>query len=362
MEINGMPSLLRRSLTVAIYLGFILLMSGLMIQIIRHRQSRRAEVMEMTHDLGVVFPGVVLTHSFNIRNEFDEDLRILSAESSCRCTTAVPSKRLLRPSEVTTISLTYEPKDMVGPLRAETVVAARAGRASKLYRLVLRATSKEVIGFPDYSYTLPLGVFALDDNPKRASFTINRGSHPLRWDALRCQSEDADITASAAPIGDGKWRVEIQLHGQEWLGSLLRHVDFLFYDHGRRTDYILRKPVVARITGPVTATPHTLYLGPMSGGRTLEKVITVQSVDRDAKDAVEVVAAEASDPGFAACTVGQERNRVKILFRTANKSGRLSGHIIVTVKLDETTYRIRIEYLAIVSESAKERSDDVASS
>lgn len=68
-----------------------------------------AAIFPQTQDLGTVIYGDVATTKFQLVNFTPESLTITRVSTSCGCTKAEVSEKLLQPSESTTISVSFDP-------------------------------------------------------------------------------------------------------------------------------------------------------------------------------------------------------------------------------------------------------------
>jgi hypothetical protein len=63
---------------------------------------------ETVHDFGTVVQGATVRHSFPFRNAGNADLEITSVTTSCGCTAALASDRVLRPSKTGRVNVTFD--------------------------------------------------------------------------------------------------------------------------------------------------------------------------------------------------------------------------------------------------------------
>jgi len=81
----------------------------------------RAEVVETTHDFGVIFEDQSLTHTFLVRNSGDAPLRIKDIDPDCACT-AGDYDRLIPPGGQGRITLTIAPYSVLRQFAKHTRV------------------------------------------------------------------------------------------------------------------------------------------------------------------------------------------------------------------------------------------------
>lgn len=68
-------------------------------------------------NFGLVDAGVVLKHSFILKNETAKILKIESVQSSCGCTVSEAQKKVLAPEESTAIDVAFNSKGYSGPVQ-----------------------------------------------------------------------------------------------------------------------------------------------------------------------------------------------------------------------------------------------------
>ena len=68
-----------------------------------------------TWDFGRVEKGAVLRHAFNLKNESNKILNILSVSTSCGCTASEVKKKKLAPKENTLIEVSFKTRGYSGP-------------------------------------------------------------------------------------------------------------------------------------------------------------------------------------------------------------------------------------------------------
>ncbi|MBU1100868.1 MAG: DUF1573 domain-containing protein [Bacteroidetes bacterium] len=70
-------------------------------------KAPKLEVPNMTHDFGDLTEGVIVSHSFTIKNIGNDVLTIERVKASCGCTAAQPTKNNLQPGDSTEIKVTF---------------------------------------------------------------------------------------------------------------------------------------------------------------------------------------------------------------------------------------------------------------
>lgn len=98
------------------------------------------------HDFGCVTPDRVdLAHTFELRNEGDEPVEILSVASGCGCLAAEPAHHIIPPGAATKLTVRLNPAGRRGPLTREVVVHTTDPRQRALH-LSVRADIQAMWG------------------------------------------------------------------------------------------------------------------------------------------------------------------------------------------------------------------------
>jgi hypothetical protein len=88
---------------------------------------------EIQFDFGSVKEGDVLTHSFQLVNEGTDDLNILDVKTSCGCTAALPSTKVLKPKETGSVAVEFNTANRSGKVvRTITVTTDDPETPSKI--------------------------------------------------------------------------------------------------------------------------------------------------------------------------------------------------------------------------------------
>ena len=90
-------------------------------------KSKPGPVMEIEpkeHDFGGVKQDQKLVHEFTVNNVGTEDLEIRRISTSCGCTAAIITKRIVKPGESTTLEVVLETRKYKGVIDKSVSVAS----------------------------------------------------------------------------------------------------------------------------------------------------------------------------------------------------------------------------------------------
>jgi hypothetical protein len=126
-------------------------------------------------------------------------------------------------------------------------------------------------------------------------------------------------------------------------------VTFRFIRHGIVLPETVVKQACVEILGPDTASPSSLLLL-AAAGEHVRKKIAITSRIHGSNTAPPKVTGVLSGSGnvFATWANDPQQSNVTIDYKTPAKSGIDRGEIIVTVSDHETSYKIKVSYLAII--------------
>jgi hypothetical protein len=101
-------------------------------------------VPESQFDFGSAKEGDVLTHSFQLVNEGTDDLNILDVKTSCGCTAALPSTKVLKPKESGSVSVEFNTANRSGKVvRTITVTTDDPETPSKVLTISADIAKRE---------------------------------------------------------------------------------------------------------------------------------------------------------------------------------------------------------------------------
>lgn len=96
----------------------------------------RIQVDETVHDFGVVREGQPAVHVFLIRNTGDQDLEIRNVRTSCGCTAALLSDRVVPPGGEARLKVTYRTRGRPGPFRKTVTLFTNDPKVSTVQLLI----------------------------------------------------------------------------------------------------------------------------------------------------------------------------------------------------------------------------------
>ncbi len=102
------------SVTALVRVSIVTLMACFCASDVSAQESARKMFNALEHNFGAVARGAKAEYRFKITNLYEEDVHILSVESSCGCTTPEITKRTLKTFEKSEIVATYNTRAFLG--------------------------------------------------------------------------------------------------------------------------------------------------------------------------------------------------------------------------------------------------------
>ena len=103
----------------------------------------KIQVDQTLHDFGEVQEGQAAVHIFHIRNVGDKDLEIRNVRTSCGCTAALLSDRVIPPGGETQLKVTYRTRGRPGPFRKSVTLFTNDPEAPT-FQLLIKGVVKAV--------------------------------------------------------------------------------------------------------------------------------------------------------------------------------------------------------------------------
>jgi hypothetical protein len=93
------------------------------------------EIVPESHDFGRAQQNQKLVKEFEIKNVGTEDLILGRISTSCGCTAALTSKKIVKPGETTPLKVTFETRRYKGPVQRSVSIASNDPRRVRTLRV-----------------------------------------------------------------------------------------------------------------------------------------------------------------------------------------------------------------------------------
>lgn len=317
-------------------------------------QPGAAIVENIEYQFPPALPGRVVTHAFVIRNQWDGVLRFTKFQPTCICTRGELGKTVLYPGQATRLRLSVNPSPyQVGQELGAILRGQINGRlVAWCYSLSVRAAYP--LHIPRNAIPLRLGVVDMGQQPiALRPLAISRRILPMQWNHLTCRSDDRGSQAKLRRVGEGHWFLYVSYKPVKFLGQIVSHIIFTFWNNDTAQNYQMSLPVEVDARGPLCLSTYAVLLGPVRSGAQTTSRISILPANAAEKLPIKVLGVIYSNPrGFSDRVTGTPERPVVTTFYTAGKSsGDATGQMTISVGYAGRNYALRVAYLAVVPQS-----------
>lgn len=285
-----------------------------------------------SHDFGTVARGAQLYHRFTITNIYAVPMQILDIKSSCGCTTATPSTKLLQPREVGSIDVVMDGKKFTGHKAIRINVTVGPEYTSTAELKVTANSRADVVFNPGQ---VNFGVVSAGDTPTQAIEVEYAGVYAWKVEGVDVNGApyDAALEEWYRKPGQVGYRVRFTLKADAPPGALKHEV---FLKTNEPSSKLVPLLVEANVQATLSVNPDTVLLMP-----TQSKKVVV----RGAK-AFRVLAVEGLDEGLVVTTpLPTEAKAVHLLeFRCdAAKPGTVRRNLLIKTDAQSQPAKLTVE-------------------
>lgn len=290
-------------------------------------------LVEPVKDFGTVAKGQMLDWSFEIKNTGTGDLEIKSANPSCGCTVAEFTK-VIKPGEKGKVVAHVDTTNFSGPI-AKSVTIQSNDPDTPTSQVTIHATVKPYVeaypaGFLRYTIlqgeqqTQSVTLYSEDEAP----FEILSVEAPGEWVKVDYKkiSNEAE-RAAAGRKGQNQYKVDVTLGADAPVGPLMDKI--LFKTNSKfQPEYRLSLSGVVRPTYIVA--PTVVNFGEVASNGGAEKVVTIQSNNRQKMEAFKVSTVDSDVEGIIAeAKATQQPGIYEVLVKVAStaKPGEFNGKL-----------------------------------
>ncbi len=279
---------------------------------------------EPVHDFGQVEQGDLVTHLFKFTNQGQGDLRIERVKTSCGCTAAVVSSKVIPPGGEGAISATFDTSRFFGE-KAKTIAVYSNDPTQSMTTLTLQGEiAVEVAAIPSQLYLgrVPKGqkivkeVEILYNADKDLDITKVENSYP----AVSVQVEELEKNGKK-----GK-RLVVTLTEGVPLGRLNDQITVTTTSEKRPT---LTIPVFGSIEGDLLVLPPQVSFGTLRKGETKVKKVSIQNRGPDPVKILRIQPPSASITTKLTTVKEGEEYRLAVRVEKAPAIGRVQGEVLV---------------------------------
>jgi len=201
------------------------------------------QVTQDVIDWGDIYSGEQKDGVFVLHNSGDTPLVINKVRSSCGCTAALVSEKIIQPGDEANLRVHFNSKHFQGQVVKRVVVMSNDPQQQQR-QFTLRANIlSELVAEPMY---LSLGAIQIGDQVVRTLILENKSDIPVQLNAVRSTSRHIRLDGVPAQLQPGeKISVQLTVTGPDSAGSTIN--GYILIDATGHTRTQMRLPVVARV-------------------------------------------------------------------------------------------------------------------
>lgn len=304
-----------------------------------HAQDWAAKMFEKpSHDFGVVATASDTSYRLKLKNIYQEDVRIESVETSCGCTSATPSTKLLKSGEEGYIEVKMDTVKFKH--RKDSAVTVR-------------------FSYPSFAEVrIPITAYIRTDvviNPGAAQFgNVPQGEAVEKtleveyagrpdWQIKEIKSPREYIDAEAVEVkrggGYATYKVKVTLKGDAPIGRIREELLMITNDaNSPRVPLLLE----ARVQNDFTIAPEIVALNKLSAGTSKDLQLVISRISGTFK--VTGVACESGYEGLSVM-LPPAPNKVQVVrmkLKAPANPGDVEDHLLISIEGLEDPLRVRM--------------------
>lgn len=275
-----------------------------------------------THDFGTLAKGSKAVYRFQLKNLYEEDLRILSVKSSCGCTTPRISKRNLKTFETAEIVADFNTRDFQGHKSATLTVMLECVSHAEVQLRVTGFIRSDVVTQPgaiDFG-TLDQG------QPAVQRLQVSYAGRDT-WKILDVRTADPWYEVEMKETARGQGRVAYDLLVRMTADAPIGYVnDRLILVTNDAKSREIPVDMRGRVASDITISPQKLFIGVVRPGQQVTKNLVVRG-----KTPFRILDVKCSDDCFR-IEPSKESKRVhlvKVAFTAGDRAGRVAEKISI---------------------------------
>jgi hypothetical protein len=225
-----------------------------------------------THDFGSVPRGAQLFHRFSMTNIYAVPLQIIDVRTSCGCSTATPSTKLLQPREVGSIDVTMDGRRFTGPKSIRVSVTVGPEYTSTA-ELTVTANSRADVVFNPGQVTF--GAVPKGGTPSQVIDVEYAGTLDWRVTGVLTNGAPFDVTLEELYRRPGQvgYRARFTLQNKAPVGPLKQEVFLQTNDPASQLVPVL---VEATVQAALTVSPDPVRVPELAVGQELTQKVMVR--------------------------------------------------------------------------------------
>jgi len=309
-------------------------------------QDWAAKMFQVTeHDFGTVARGSKAEFDFSLSNLYRDDVHIVTAYSSCGCTSVDVTRPTLKSWEEGAIRAVFNTPTFTGTRSATITVIIDKPMPAEVLLHVRGVIRGDVVFEPG---SVELGDVDQGTEVEKTVRVSRSGWDD--WQISDVKSSNPHVSAKVLNLShQNGWTtadLSVKLDKEAPEGYLQDHL-MLMTSEGQGVQMPLE--IGGRVVSKLTVSPATLFMGVVQPGQTVTKSLVVKG-SRPFK----LLSVACDDKAFRIATLGSEANLIHVVpvtFVAGNTEGKVTKMIRITTDLDQSTPEVSA-YAVVSSQTA----------
>ena len=231
-------------------------------------KKAKIQFQEDFFDFGKIEQQVTVEHIFKFKNTGDADLRIDHLKSSCSCTAALISSKVIPPGENGEIKVAFSSKSFQGKVKRTVLVFSNDPDSGK-YTLNIKANVQAFLeANPKY---IDFGSLKNGETVSRGFAVKNLTNEPVTIKEVKIDIKDIKVGEFEKEINPNEEiTINLTLTSSSSPGNFFGNIEIATAQH---SDKKLVIAATGKILGDIILTPDNIYFGVVKkGGKSEQKI------------------------------------------------------------------------------------------
>ena len=237
----------------------------------------RKMLTEFEHDFGTLAKNEFAEHRFEIKNVFNEDIRIQQVKTSCACTDVTLLKNYLKKGESTELVAVFNTQRFVGQKQA-TVTLILAPPYSGEVQLTVRGNIRSDVMFEPGSIDFGSVTQQSIANKTARRVSITKFNNP-NWQIIDVKSTFSDVGVTLSkPVRFGnqvKYDMDIRIKESAPAGYVQGELIIVAQEFGRNSEIPIK--FSAKVASALQISPDILTISTAESGAVIEKKVVIKA-------------------------------------------------------------------------------------
>lgn len=237
-------------------------------------------------DVGKVRGNELRKFEFVLSNPTSEDITVVGIKTSCACTNVeLQGSKKLVPGAKGTVTGDVNFGGALGNYETKVAITAQSTNG-KSEEVTIPVRGKVIADMVLEKSRIDLGKVDIGAGPQVVTVDATRGNSGELWEDVIAKGDSDHLSASTEATPE-KARLTVRFDPSELPISTFRgNVKIQLFHDDQPLANEIDLPVTARITGPLKATPSSIYLGAVEPGQSVSRSITIRSTGLDLQELV----------------------------------------------------------------------------